>query len=158
MSYYPTPKISHPSNDTCRWESHFWRRPEDTEDTGSSFPQPLIRKRREVGHLSPHAEQVAKQEINSREETRSPGQRTKKDCSVFFITPQKEGPTVQGVQASHSHHPGLLKHLYPLTQGFRKFSPKSLLLEALHAVSQSGTDENHSHSVVSDARTGLFHP
>lgn len=58
------------------------------------------------------------------------------DGSVFFIKSQKEGPTVQSVQASRSHHPGLLKHLYPLTWGFRKFSPKSLLLEALDAVSQ----------------------
>lgn len=81
-----------------------------------------------------------------------------RDGSVFFITSQKEGPAVQGVQASRSHHPGLLKHLYSLTRGFRKFPPKSLLLEALHAVSQSGTDENHSYRVVSDARTGLFHP
>lgn len=120
MSHYPTPKISHPSNDTCRWESHFWRRPEDTEDTGS-FPQPLIRKRSRSPQPSRRAGR--QQEINSREETRSPGQRTKKDCSVFFITSPKEGPTVQGVQASHSHHPGLLEHLYPLTRGFRKFSP-----------------------------------
>lgn len=81
-----------------------------------------------------------------------------RDHSVFFITPQKEGPMVQGVQASRSHHPRLLKHLYPLTRGFRKFPPKSLLLEALHAVSQSGTDENHSYCIVSDAHTGLLHP
>lgn len=72
------------------------------------------------------------------------------DGSVFFIKSQKEGPTVQSVQASRSHHPGLLKHLYPLTWGFRKFSPKSLLLEALDAVSQSGTDENHTHHIVSE--------
>jgi hypothetical protein len=63
---------------------------------------------------------------------------------VVFIKSQREGPTVQSMQASRSHHPGLLKHLYPLTQGYRKFSPKPLLLKALEAVSQSGTDENHS--------------
>lgn len=78
---------------------------------------------------------------------------------MLFIKSQKEGPTVQAVQASRSHHPRLPKHLYPLIQGFRKFSPKPLLLEALEAVSQSGTDENHSHRIVSEgcSREGLSH-
>lgn len=61
-SHYPTPNISHPSNDTCRWESHFWKRPEDTEDTGP-FLQPLIQKRRDVDYLSPHAEQAASRKL-----------------------------------------------------------------------------------------------
>lgn len=88
------------------------------------------------------------QEINSREETHISGQSTEEDWPVVFIKSQKEGPTVQSMQASRSDHPGLLKHLYPLTQGCREFSPKPLLLEALEAVSQSGTDENHSQCIL----------
>lgn len=72
------------------------------------------------------------------------------DWPVVFIKSQREGPTVQSTQASHSHHPGLLKHLYPLTQGYRKFSSKPLLLEALEVVSQSGADENHSQRIVAE--------
>lgn len=90
MSHYPTPKISHPSNDTCRWESHFWRRPEDTEDTGS-FPQPLIRKRREVGHLSPHAEQVASRKLTQEKRHAALDRGRRRTVLCSSLRPQRKG-------------------------------------------------------------------
>jgi hypothetical protein len=65
---------------------------------------------------------------------------------------------------------GLLQHLYPLTQGVRKFSSKPVLLEMLEAKltgSQSTTDEKCSHRIVlreclpwlvPSEKPGLGHP